>query len=393
MVSTTIITHPPTVRHVVQDNIYIQVGGKIYLLNEKSCEMIAKIVEAGGIYATFHSGMLYTIPHAFSAPVLRALHLHDRVTLWEYADDNLLAAPPRATKDLVYVYVGTKILALHQTDGSPIWSCLVGTPLSHLSAIEDETIYLVAKEEQVFLYAIGSNNGTIKWRSPLDFIPRKVDGLLVSKNVITLCSSSGGLFSFNASDGALTWKHQDTPVVAKIGTKHGKICTIAPFNRQKWPDGHAPTSRPRLADGHMPFDTRQMLLNVEKMLRIRTLLDDDGTLLWQKEFADPGAEVRSDILTYPVITADVFYLVLREAEGALLCAFAADSGTLLWQYSAGEAHLSTPLLSDQIIYLGSNDGYVHALHRETGALLWQTFVSTSYRSGVSSKGMVLKRRA
>ncbi|WP_254764804.1 PQQ-binding-like beta-propeller repeat protein [Natrinema marinum] len=46
-----------------------------------------------------------------------------------------------------------------------------------------------------------------------------------------------------------------------------------------------------------------------------------------------------------------------------LRAFDASTGEQLWTYRTGNAVHSTPVVTDDTIYFGSNDGYIYAIER------------------------------
>jgi len=43
----------------------------------------------------------------------------------------------------------------------------------------------------------------------------------------------------------------------------------------------------------------------------------------------------------------------------------------IWDYRTGDYVRSTPLVDEGVLYVGSDDNYMHAVDVETGDLLWQ----------------------
>ncbi len=90
----------------------------------------------------------------------------------------------------------------------------------------------------------------------------------------------------------------------------------------------------------------------------------DGKLLWRLPIADPGAPVASS----PVLDPDPF--VRRIYVGSSdrnLYAVDLDGPRVAWTYLTGDAISAAPLVAGGRVLVGSHDGLLHAVARETGA--------------------------
>lgn len=93
-----------------------------------------------------------------------------------------------------------------------------------------------------------------------------------------------------------------------------------------------------------------------------------GKKLWQ--FAG-GPEKKYDFADYhhstPVLVNEILYVGL----GNSLFAISANDGKKIWQYTTGDVVHSTPAVANGSIYFGSFDGNVYALNIADGSLIWK----------------------
>lgn len=85
------------------------------------------------------------------------------------------------------------------------------------------------------------------------------------------------------------------------------------------------------------------------------------TILWK-------AETGGQVISSPVIADDAVYV---GSTNNYLYALNASTGEILWEYGTGGAINSTPLIAnDQVMFL-SYDGFFYALNRKDGKLVWK----------------------
>jgi outer membrane protein assembly factor BamB len=84
-------------------------------------------------------------------------------------------------------------------------------------------------------------------------------------------------------------------------------------------------------------------------------------LVWA---AQTGGPVRSS----PAVTADAVYI---GSEDGFVYAFDRETGRERWKYAAGGAVNSSPALHGERVFAGSANGFLHCLSRSTGKQLWR----------------------
>ncbi len=101
----------------------------------------------------------------------------------------------------------------------------------------------------------------------------------------------------------------------------------------------------------------------------------DGKVLWRNVF-DPTAvflaERRYDFADYyhssPVIHNDVIFLGTANGK---MSAYKIGDGSLIWSFRAGDIIHNTPVVINDKLYFGSFDGNVYALSITSGEIVWK----------------------
>jgi len=67
---------------------------------------------------------------------------------------------------------------------------------------------------------------------------------------------------------------------------------------------------------------------------------------------------------------------------------APESNQVFWKFQTGGAIVSSPVLADGIVYVGSTDEYLYAVHSESGSKLWSVRLGSGIGSPTVASGMV-----
>lgn len=70
----------------------------------------------------------------------------------------------------------------------------------------------------------------------------------------------------------------------------------------------------------------------------------------------------------PVVDDGIIYL---GTGNSVLGAYRADTGSLIWRYTAGDIIHCRPVIAGDKVIIGSFDGYVHAVNKNTGNPAWK----------------------
>lgn len=366
---------PPRIIDVNQEEIYAEVGNAIYILNEDRCEEGYTASSGLSVLSNVQDDILYiAVQTSFQGNMLECFRMSDRTLLWNYVINHPSPhAASHIAHSLVYFCEGSHVVALHKSTGKPHWQCRIGTPLSALSKIDDKTLYVVAQDEEISLYAINSDDGSVRWRTSLPslFYMPLIAPIIGQQTIIV--GSQTGCLTFRKSDGSFIWQYSDAPIINGIGTDNGQICLCHPIYEPKIVEVYSPTAK---------FSEKKELITLFREI--------DGTLLWKHVLTDEKG-IKFSFSTSPLMRGEMLYIVAKETEGNALLVFSTANGSLLWSYRSGETVLSMPFIKDNTLYIGSNDGYAHALQADSGTFLWKTFVTTSFGIEIHVSPMILER--
>ncbi|MBU4223509.1 MAG: PQQ-binding-like beta-propeller repeat protein [Euryarchaeota archaeon] len=93
------------------------------------------------------------------------------------------------------------------------------------------------------------------------------------------------------------------------------------------------------------------------------------------------ASVDGIVLSSPVISQGMVY---AGSTSSYVYAFDASSGEIKWRYKTGGWVRWSPAVANEMVYISSEDGYVYALDRITGQLKWKKLSKSTSGKPVSS---------
>lgn len=93
------------------------------------------------------------------------------------------------------------------------------------------------------------------------------------------------------------------------------------------------------------------------------------------------------VYSSPVVSDNMVFVASYDKK---IYALSESDGKLLWSYQAGGEIFSTPAIDNGVVYFGSKDGFVYALKADTGALVWKYDGESGFVSSpVVADGLVL----
>ena len=284
-------------------------------------------------------------------------------------------------------------------------------------------------------YAVGSRidstnvaNLNPSWSHPTGGI---VTGTpVVSGGMVYIGSWDGKMYALRESDGSLVWSLATEQVSDNCGATYGIDSTAAIVDGKLY-FGAANCSlyavnaatgsliwRAQLADATRGWHLWSSPLVFENKIyvglashcdhpcvrgSVLCINATDGSVLWQTYTApsgSTGAGVWSSFAVDPqrrlVYAASGNFCEGTDTYGDSILAFNADSGTIAWQFQNQARNRdvenldfgASPVLFDisglPALAVGSKDGYVYAVKRDTGELLWETQVT----DGAGTSGII-----
>jgi outer membrane protein assembly factor BamB len=173
--------------------------------------MVYMLMDNGTVFAySAASGVLvwrHTIPLVSVTTVSTSTASNGQVTVIENpnAADDFVEAPPLSGGTLFLTTTFGMMYALNATTGSVVWSTDLGTNVTDARGCSAVAYGKVFEGTAAGLLAVNATNGSVVWKAPLNSThtdtPAVVDGY------VFIADSSGTLYQFNASNGALLWSY------------------------------------------------------------------------------------------------------------------------------------------------------------------------------------------
>ncbi len=324
------------------------------------------------------------------------------VVKWQFYAAGLINSSPAVVDGRVYFgsyrstgkFAPKKEADFHAIDvvtGQEHWSISCGGVATSSPAVSNGTVFFGSQEGEI--YAVEGSTGQEKWRfatgSPIFSSPAVVDGTVFigghSDNVYALDATSGEeIWRFNTGADVLSSPAISGDIVfigsynkalhaidSKTGTELWRFDTndpirVAPavFNGTVYVGTEGRRRRGTYAldasSGKVQWSTDQT-----GMASSPAVTDDLLVYVWDDLRAcDPGTGTESwridleSSISSPVICDNTVFIGGSDQN---FYAFDASTGETLWRFSTGGIISSSPAVSDGMILVGSEDGYVHAL--------------------------------
>ena len=315
-------------------------------------------------------GIVYTVLYYEGGGVVLALRARDGSVLWQSGALSIHPQPIlTAVKGVLYVQTGmsrqspsapespSAIIAFRGRDGQVLWRYDTPDPIASPLVVSGSSLYVGVGS---MLVALRASNGTPRWQVPLGAMNRPslewlvVDGTHLfayveeqSLDGSTLSRGPAHLLARRMSDGEPLWRFDLAPDLENV------------------------VSAPVVADGvvYVGAGTPDDSGSKPGSITLYALRADSGYELWDYQTpVDDGTAASPTLLAGPVFASGTLYF----ASGDLFMnAVHVSDHTIIWRHQLGLTRLATILaVTNQALYV-SLSGSVLALRSSTGGTIWQ----------------------
>ena len=252
----------------------------------------------------------------------------------------------RTASTQLNVYAGSAdgaLVKLNATNGKVIWR--YATNGSHIPApatVANGTVYVGTQDGSV--YALHATTGAVLWHFQTQ--AAVLSSPTVDNGFVYVGSSDSYLYKLQASDGTLLWRKN-----MGLATAIVTVNTVAISNNVVYVSSSDNTAHSYL-----------FALNAS-----------DGTPLW-------STQVANQLFTTPVVVHGTIYIdssALQQQGGpdikdSYVSAFNAATGKQLWRSDKiGNYIPAPPTVTNNVVYIGSQDGNLYAFDATSGKRLWR----------------------
>ncbi len=315
---------------------------------------------------------------------------------WRFtAQDKIRETALVSGKILVFYDEEGRIYALKSKNGKELWNFDAGHYLSEELCLSDGKIYFFVPKEQ--LYCLNIKDGQLVYKVQIDGA-RRQDGAIVAKNGV-LYLVAGNLYSINQETGKEIWRYASGGGSAAV--VKGDVLYLA--GSRKLTAININTSQEIWSNNLWKggADIKPVIINDSIVTGsgekgVFTL--DLATGQIEGHFKPIGARAATAVYPYngilyfsdrknyvygighSDISPDV--AVQESSEGTMYredlarTGFSKEKGPralnkLIWKYKTEGKIKSTPVVSEGVVYFGSDDNKFYALNTSTGEELWK----------------------
>jgi outer membrane protein assembly factor BamB len=305
---------------------------------------------------------------------------------WRFTLDAIVVASPIVVGERVFVAGWDGVVrALDLNSGDELWTFATGS-LDSTPAVVDGVVYAGganSDETAGILYAIDAETGAEVWQHETVYALSDSSPSVV-EDVIYIGGgngdeTAGALYAIDAATGEEIWSFEtalpiwSSPAVGDgrvfvggggIDADNGAVYAVDQATGDEvWTfavdDGTVLTT-PAVVDGLVYITTRSLY----------ALDSENGKPIWS--VADESVSYETAV----AVDDDVVYV-----GGSRLSAFDARTGDPIWVNTEIDTFLASPIVADNVIYIGSYDGDLFAIDPGTGEENWRASVLVPDETG------------
>jgi serine/threonine protein kinase len=243
----------------------------------------------------------------------------------------------------------------------PIWTFKCEDEIRGSVCYDNSIVYVGAYDNNV--YAINAADGSFVWKYPTE--GGVVGCPVVYEGNVIFGSEDHRLHAVSSRSGKLAWSFQaDGPIRSSariseghvfFGSDDGYLYAVNLLsNRMVWrvDAGASIRSSPYIENGfiYLGCDTGELLC-----------VDFRGQVKWR-------FKAKRGIISTPLVSQGVVFFTSLDST---FYALDAKSGWVIWRFRMGKGSVSSPTRADNVVIAGSADGYLYAVDSANAKELWR----------------------
>ena len=308
-------------------------------------------------------------------------------------------------------------VALNATTGEILWDTETTGAMSFSGSYYEGKLLKASEQDNIF-YSFDAKTGEILWRyTPETQLGYWISGSAAANNMVYELNKDGNLYALDVNSGQLVWKYEGPgymfwpgwPVVAdgKVYATTGQrvsydpytfeysesefVCLDAFTGKLVWKlpiETHSPRDSIAIAYGNLyviPGYIEEMKMNEYITLDEVWAIGNDSWPMWRNDSGNNGAgqtgptelnlrwkfTTNGGIVSSPVIVEDRVFVGSQDKN---IYSIDANDGRLLWSFMTGARIKSSLAVIEGKVFVGPDDGYIYCLDAKNGSLLWKTNV-------------------
>jgi outer membrane protein assembly factor BamB len=314
-------------------------------------------------------------------------------------------------------------MALDAKTGAVLWDTLTKGPMIFSGSYYEGKFFRGGTDDNT-MYCFNATNGQILWTYTPDTDGYFTTGCAVAYGMVYELNKDGYLYAIDVETGNPVWKYTGPgtllwsgfPTVAdgKVYATTGEVaqygglvgtsefaCLDAYTGRLIWKlpiEALAPRESVAVAYGNLYIIPGNVTAAVDSISGSEyTTMDQVWAIgtstisvsswpMWRADAAHSSTAqegpsnltlawkftTKGAVISSPSVTDGIVYVGSQDKN---IYAIGAWSGNLIWNFTTQGAIESSPAVANGKVYTGGDDGYVYCLNAYTGAFIWKTFVN------------------
>jgi eukaryotic-like serine/threonine-protein kinase len=311
---------------------------------------------------------------------------------WSFATDSSIHSSPAVVDGTVYF--GSRDHNMYAVDaetGLLDWKFITGSWIESSPAVTGGQVYFGSNDGNC--YALDAKSGDKIWNFKTEYPVRSSPA--VADDMVYFGSDDYYLYSLQTEDGKLVWRYDtgnpafSSPAIANgiiyIGSGDGysyALNSVTGQRRLRYRTHYAVYSSPAVDNETVYFTTTNGLIcavdgNARTMWREHEIKHwwiqiwasgvpfipeppPQSGFKWQISLGRPQT-------SSPLISDGIMYL----GSDNMLIALDIETRETIWEFETEGAVKSSPAITGSVLYVGSEDGRVYAVNADTGEELWR----------------------
>jgi outer membrane protein assembly factor BamB len=287
---------------------------------------------------------------------------------------------PVIKNNILYVgeLYGNALKAISVNTGKLLWSFTAEDDVPFVPAVTDTTAYVTSSDGR--LYAINTSSGKKRWEYRVKDFYAMATSPTYFHNTIFFGSRDTFLYAVNATNGKERWKFKTGGGIDTTPVISGNMLYVGSF------DGNFYAIDIRTGKECWKFKTQGKIIGTAAEKNgavyfgsadsyVYSLDGSTGRLLWKITLKDP-------IKTSPTIFRNELYI----ASNNMLYAVNLRKHSVTWKKSIPTDGYTGVAIKNNMLYVGSKNGFLYALAADDGKEVWKFHTDASITASPSIVG-------
>ena len=342
--------------------------------------------QGDGLWTTPRNGTLS------NGAVANASDLPEGMLAWSRELEDETIAPVTIADGKIFVATrGRRVVALDAETGETVWNLAVTTPLDVSPVIADDYVFIVSRDSRVTAFRLATSE--IIWTTKVDSPSFSWVG--VDEGNLFLLTNDGNIRSLDAATGNVRWRlSTGNRLLAAPAVTEGRL-VVATLDRRVlflnaftgamnlvYLSRNAVDGTPAVAGKIAYFGGADQVVRAVNVHANNKPLEK-SLLKWWTQFyvwgmaPFPPAQsgtiwshfVGERMRTSPAVAGS---RVVVAGIGGTVWSLSASNGKEQWHVSLGDAEPepTSPIIVNDVVYIGTKSGRIHALDIRSGDTLW-----------------------